>query len=147
MIDETHKLAIAAEYLDTAAALWLHEVNHFSAMHLAGAAEEISGKACRIAGLNANYDELRLQTKRALSALGISHAEQRLRDAVYGAKNAIKHMDSRSDTTVGLDVRSESATYIGAAYRNFERLGLQEHLSYAVKRVVDAGIMRIEVDV
>lgn len=146
MSTETDKLVIAIEYLDTAATLWIHEINYFSAMHLAGAAEELAGKACRIAGINANFDDLRLRVKRGLSAVGIEHTEQQLKEAAYRVKNAVKHMDSRNDNMVNVDARKESANYILAAYQNFEKLGLQEDLSEAVRRVVDANTLRIEVD-
>lgn len=59
MSTETEKLVIAIEYLDSAATLWVNEVNYFSALHLAAAAEEIAGKACRIANRNSYYDDLR----------------------------------------------------------------------------------------
>lgn len=121
---QTPKLVIAVEYLDTAAVLWLHEVNHYSAMHLAGAAEEIAGKACRISGKRAHYDDLRKNVLRMLSSAGIAHTEKQLTEAFYGPKNAIKHMDSKNDATVSIDARKEAAEYICAAYCNFEKLGL-----------------------
>jgi hypothetical protein len=92
MSTETEKLAIGIEYLDTAATLWIHQISYFSAMHLAGAAEELAGKACRIAGINAHFDDLRLNVKKSLSAVGIEHTEQQLKEAVCGAKNSVKRV-------------------------------------------------------
>ncbi len=146
MSSETDKLVIAIEYLETAATLWLHQVNHFSAMHLAGAAEELAGKACRIAGINSHFDDLRLHVRNALSAVGIEHTERQLKEAAYSAKNAVKHMDSSNDATVRVDARKESADYIRAAYRNFEKLGLQDVLSQTVREVVDATSIHVEID-
>jgi hypothetical protein len=146
MSNETHKLVIAIEYLETAATLWVYELNHFSAIHLAAAAEEITGKACRISGQSSCFDDLRNKVRSALSALCIEHTEQQLKEAFYGAKNSIKHMDSRNDATVNMNARKESTDYIVAAYRNFEKLGLQDDLSEVVKKVVDANIIHIEID-
>ena len=146
MSTDTDKLVIAIEYLDTAATLWLYEINHFSAMHLAAAAEEISGKACRIAKINSHYDDLRLNVIKSLKALGIEHTEKQIKDAFYGAKNSVKHMDSRNDAQVNIEPRKKSADYIVSAYRNFEKLGLQDQLSKTVKRVIDENTIVIEVD-
>ena len=146
MSTETEKLVIAIEYLDTAATLWIHKINYFSAMHLAAAAEEIAGKACRIANINSHYDDLRSKVLNTLKAVGIKHTEKQIKDAYFGAKNSVKHMDSRNDTLVDIDPRKESAEYIVSAYRNFEKLGLQNELSEAVKRVIDANAIYIEVD-
>lgn len=143
---ETHKLVIAAEYLETAATLWIYELNHFSAIHLAAAAEELSGKACRIAGKTSHFDHLRSKVRNTLSALGIEHTERQLREAAYGAKNAIKHMDSRNDVAVSMNARKESADYIIAAYSNFEKLELHDNLSEVVKNVVDSNTIYIEID-
>lgn len=146
MSGEVHKIVIAIEYLDTAATLWLFELNHFSAMHLAGAAEEIAGKACRIAGKAAHFDDLRSRVVKALTALRIDYSEQEIKEAAYGAKNAVKHMDSRNDAMVSVDARKAAADYIFAAYRNFEKLGLQSALSESVRQVVDANTIKIEID-
>lgn len=146
MHTETHKLTIAVEYLETAATLWVYEINHFSAMHLAAAAEEIAGKACRIAGKRSQFDDLREKVKNTLLVLAIEHTEQQLKDAFYAAKNSVKHMDSRSDATVNMNARKVSADYIMAAYRNFEKLGLQDSLPEVVRTVVAANAIHVEID-
>lgn len=76
MSTETHKLVIAIEYLDTAATLWVHELNYFSATHLAAAAEEIAGKVCRIKRKQSHFDDLRGKVRHTLTAVGIDHTEQ-----------------------------------------------------------------------
>lgn len=146
MSTETEKIVIAVEYLDTAATLWLYEINYFSAMHLSAAAEEISGKACRMAKINSHYDDLRMKVIKSLKAVGIEHTEKQIKDAFYGAKNSVKHMDSINDALVDIEPRKESADYIISAYRNFEKLGLQDQLPETVKRVIDANALYIDVD-
>ena len=81
-------------------------------MHLAAAAEELSGKACRIDLMKAHYDQLRERVVRALSSMRIEFTESQLKDAIYGPKNSIKHMDSRNDAEVSLDPESETAHFI-----------------------------------
>lgn len=115
-------------------------------MHLAAAAEEIAGKACRIAKINSHYDDLRSKVLKTLKTLGIEHTQKQIKDAFYSAKNSVKHMDSRNDALVDIDPRKESAEYIVSAYRNFEKLGLQNELCEAVKQVIDANTIYIEVD-
>lgn len=146
MSSETQKILIAIEYLDTASVLWVHDLNHFSSMHLAAAAEEIAGKACRINGAKAYFDDLKEEVRSALLAVGIAHTEKQLTEAFYAAKNAIKHMDSRNDAVVNIDARKEAADFILAAYRNFERLGLQDQLSSSVIEVVNANVLLVETD-
>jgi len=108
---ETEKISIALEYIETASILWIHDINYYSVMHLAAAAEEISGKACRIERKKSNYDELREKVIRMLSAVRVDHTENDIKNAFYGAKNSIKHLDNESDRLVNLNSKNESATY------------------------------------
>ena len=142
---KTEKLSIALEYLETASILWVHEINYYSAMHLAAAAEEISGKACRIERKKSNYDELRGKVIKMLSAVGIDHTENDIKNAFYGAKNSIKHMDNESDRLVDLDSKNESATYIVSAFRNFEKLGLSHVMPCSVKRVIELNTLHVTI--
>lgn len=142
---ETEKIAIAVEYIETASILWIHEINYFAAMHLAAAAEEISGKACRIERKKSNYDELREEVIRMLSAAGIDHTENDIKNAFYGAKNSIKHMDSKSDRLVSINSKNQSATYIVSAFRNFEKLGLSDVMPSSVKKVVELNTLHVNI--
>jgi hypothetical protein len=142
---ETEKISLALEYIETASILWIHEINYYSAMHLAAAAEEISGKACRIERKKSNYDELREKVIRMLSAVGIYHTENDIKNAFYGAKNSIKHLDNESDWLVNLNSKNESATYIVSAFRNFEKLGLSDVMPSSVKRVVELNTLHVTI--
>lgn len=143
----THKLVVAIEYLDTAATLWVHGLNYFSAMHLAAAAEEIAGKACRIRRKNSYFDDLRARVRQTLSQIRVVHTDRQLKDAFYGAKNAIKHMASENDAMVTIDPKREAADYIVAAYRNFAKLGLENDLSKSVKEVVEVNALLVETSI
>lgn len=145
MSNETSKLTIAIEYLNTAATLWVHELNYFSALHLAAAAEEISGKQCRINGTTSYSDDLKETVRRTLTRLGIAYEKQEL-NALHESKNAVKHMDSRNDSHVSFDARDEASHYIRMALRNFQKLDLESLLSEAVKRVVDETTIFIDLD-
>lgn len=70
-----------------------------------------------------------------------------MKDGFYSAKNSVKHMDSRNDALVNIDPRKESAEYIVSAFRNFETLGLHNELSEAVKQVIDANTIYIEIEI
>lgn len=137
MSTETNKLIIAIEFLETASVLWKYETNYFSSIHLAAAAEEISGKMCRISGKQSNFDDIRANVKKTLSELGMEYTEKQLRDAAYKVKNSIKHMDSENDKTVKVDARKEALEYISSAYQNFLKLELSEFLSETVKNVAN----------
>ena len=115
-------------------------------MHLAAAAEELSGKACRIDLMKAHYDQLRERVVRALSSMPIEFTVSQLKDAIYGPKNSIKHMDSRNDAEVSLDPESETAHFIVAAHHNFATLGLSESLSSNVRAVVEANALHVQTD-
>ena len=143
MTSTTHKLAIAVEYLDTAATLWIHEAHYFSAAHLAAAAEEISGKACRMKRKTSYFDDMRNKVRRTLVKIGIPHTERELIDAFYEVKNSIKHMDGESDSIVAFDPKKEAAEYIIGAYQNFTKLGLDGDLSQNVAKVLEANTIYI----
>lgn len=145
MNSEVGKIAIAVEYLETASTLWLEGERLFSSLHLAAAAEEISGKTCRIDGVKSHSDDLIERVKKTLSALGISYTKKQILEAFFGVKNSVKHMDGASDGVVMVDAREESAHFIIAAYRNFQKLGLEDQLSRSVLDVLDANIILIEV--
>jgi len=142
---ETEKISIALEYIETASILWIHDINYYSVMHLAAAAEEISGKACRIERKKSNYDELREKVIRILSAVRVDHTENDIKNAFYGAKNSIKHLDNESDRLVNLNSKNESATYIVSAFRNFEKLGLSDVMPSSVKRVVELNTLHVTI--
>ena len=140
----TNKLMIASEFLTTASILWLNETGFFSAMHLAAAAEEITGKACRILRRRSNHDEIRLKMIRALTAVGVHYTEKEIRSAMYAGKNAIKHMNSEADRLVAVDAREEASEFISAACRNFQALGLAELIPDPAKQVQERNRIVIE---
>lgn len=146
MSTETHKLIIAIEYLNTAATLWVHDLNYFSALHLAAAAEEISGKQCRINGTTSHSDDLKERVRRALTRMGIAYDEKKDINSLHDSKNAVKHMNSRSDSHVSFDARDEASHYIRMALRNFQKLDLDSFLFDSVKQVIDDTTVFLAVD-
>lgn len=144
---KTHsKIAIAVEFLNTAVDLWCDGIVYFAAMHLAAAAEELTGKACRHAGRVNHFDERVEFVTRAVDGLGLTNIQKRVSEHMYGAKNSIKHFGTPEDAEVALAPREEAANYIRGAYQNFCELGLQEQLSAEVLRVLDATAFYYEVD-
>ena len=144
---KTHsKIVIAVEFLNTAADLWCDGSAYFAAMHLAAAAEELTGKACRHAGRVNHFDERVKYVTRAVDGLGLTNVQKRVSELMYGAKNSIKHFSSPEDAEVALVPRDEASNYIRGAYQNFCELGLQELLSAEVLRVLDATSFYCDID-
>lgn len=143
---ETQKITIAIEFLNAAAVLWLHDAGYYSAIHLAGAAEEITGKICQHEGKLSAFDELHLRIERAMSRISHPYKVQDLSKIAYDAKNSIKHIYGPTDNSVRIDAQREAATYIARAHDNFKTLGLSGLLSKSVQAVRDANAITIEVD-
>ena len=146
MTQNTHKIEIAMEYLDTAAVLWLQNSKPFSSLHLAGAAEELSGKMCRIMKINSEFDEIKLLLKRIIKDFNLPHTEKDIRNLAYEAKNSVKHMDSRTSANVNINAREEASHLIQSAFNNFKKLGLDDMLSGAVHAVIEENAIYIEID-
>jgi hypothetical protein len=126
MTEHTYnRLDLAAEQLDVALILFLENQSYVSALTLAGAAEEIFGKALSHQG-KANVLDYKYESIESLhSAL---HGKPLLRADFFqdenNARNAVKHMGSPSDATVTADFEDAALWMIVRACDNYERLGL-----------------------
>ena len=140
------KINIAVEFLNTAAELWEAGDAYFASMHLAAAAEELAGKACRHAGKASNFDDRVMYVTRAVDGLGLINIQKRVTELMYSAKNSIKHFGSITEADVELMPRDEASNYIRDAYHNFCKLGLQERLSPTVLRVLAETAIYIDID-
>lgn len=123
MPSATHdQLALAAEQLDTAIELFLAEQSDVSALTLAGAAEEILGRALKVdGGVNA--------LQQAYEAAALTHRYLHLKDLKQEefaagenyARNAAKHLFS--DRRMETDLRRAAMWMIVRACANHDRLG------------------------
>ena len=126
MADQTYNLIdLATEQLDDAISLFLKRKSFASALTLAAAADEILAKALSHSGkqnfLDWKYEEVEpLYTtlhRTPLSREDFIEDEDR-------ALNAIKHIESASDTSVTLDLEEAAYSMIVRACHNSDLLGL-----------------------
>ena len=144
--NETQKITIAIEFLNTAADLWINESGYFSAIHLAGAAEEITNKICQHEGKLSFFNKMHLQIEQTMLSINHPYKIEALGKIANNAKNSIKHMYGPSNSSVRIDAKTEAANYIMQAHENFKTLGLSYLLSESVQTVRDANAIFIELD-
>ena len=119
------RVALAAEQLDCALHLFLNRKSFVSALTLAGAAEEVLGRA------------LTLQQREA--SLGFAYQSHNwIHEALHGtsllwknfsfkenfARNAVKHMRELSDISIEVDIEDAALWMLVRACDNYRRLNL-----------------------
>ena len=126
MSEEIHdRVALATEQLDVALELFLSERSFVSALTLAGAAEEVLGKALTLRG-----EKTTLQYEHTV----IAPVEKFLRcqtltwkvfiEEKNRVRNAAKHMDGQGQLTVHADLEDEALWLLVRACDNYNRLDL-----------------------
>ncbi len=120
------RIELAKEQLEIALEMFLKRRSFVSALTLAGAAEEILGKALIQRG-----EKTTLQHECPL----IEPVESLFRKTKYGwgefiekknrARNAAKHMKDKSEATITADLEDEALWMIVRACDNHTRLGLE----------------------
>lgn len=106
------KLDIADEMLESAIESYLDAENYFSALHLAGAAQEIYGKWLRING-EQNFSKMMLNQAEKIFNEPIDRKAIKREDK--RPKNSIKHMDNKSDRFAHLNPQLDSFVVISEA--------------------------------
>ncbi|PND36168.1 hypothetical protein C1O66_20820 [Paucibacter aquatile] len=130
------KLALALEYADLAAALYLAGGSDHAARLLAAAAEEVLGDLAKLLGPHAHSDEV--QTLLARIAL-------RYRAPVIEPRS---HMQSRQSEGRALDhaeprglpmgeARQSTAAYLRAAWYTLESMGLESVVPARLRKAVE----------
>ena len=134
------KIEIAAEYLRDSIALYKN-ARYFSALTLAGASEEVLGKAIEqlppvAAGELANRSALNAEIKAHLQSyefFGSSpQTEKQIRDRILKPRNSAKHYDSVKDDTINFDPQYEAGKLILFAINNYRLVfpDVFEHFGY-----------------
>jgi hypothetical protein len=121
------RVSLAVEQLDLALMLVLEMRSYASALTLAGAAEEILGRALVIAGKDNSL-------KRKYESIATFHEalhREPLKWSMFvddenRARNAVKHLRSPDDENVTVDLEHAALWMIFRACDNFERLGLAQ---------------------
>lgn len=129
---EYPKLPIALEYLE--AAIEEREIHkrYFSAMNLAGVAEELLGKIIRVHGKTDQLSSvtntlMKIQENlKGIYDFGVENQKE-IKKLLGSTKNSIKHMDNAGDLNAKLyfEVEDESKWLIQAAIRNLNILEIQ----------------------
>ena len=113
------KLNIADEMLDGAIRAFLDSQQFFVALNLAGVAEELYGKAIRLAG-GVNSQSSLIELAKAIARLD---GNRELKDSDLFKvsvmhKNGIKHLDNKDQRHIEIDVEDEARAAIGCALTN-----------------------------
>ena len=118
----TPKLIVAVELLDRALRLYYEGGSDFSALHLAGAAEELLGKHVEDKVGQSSFASLKAAAvcfSKYLNAGGEESTPKAIAVVMNRAKNSTKHMDDMSDGSVSFDPRAEAHALLDRAVTNF----------------------------
>ena len=123
-MDTYRKLEIAVQLLESVIDSYIREAQYFSAIHLAGGAEELLGKYVRIAGEKDSLSDWAEAMNKIGFLTGSSSSIKKNKKYINWAKNNVKHMDTAADDTIEMDAKEEAKDLIERAISNFNRLGL-----------------------
>lgn len=118
-MEKFDKLDIADEMLERAIESYLDAQKYFSALHLAGAAQEIYGKWLRING-GQDFSTTMLDHASKIFEEPIDRKAMKKEDK--RPKNSIKHMDSESDRFAYLNPQLDSFMAISEAVMEYSLL-------------------------
>lgn len=117
------KLDVACEQLETALRLFFEGRELFSVITLAGAAEEILGAHLKVEGKPTALDELVKGAVRISAALsGAPSTPKDIRTVANRPRNASKHMDGQSDSTLQVYLKRDAADLLNRAVDNYYQL-------------------------
>ncbi|NVD74560.1 hypothetical protein HUX88_29170 [Duganella sp. BJB1802] len=119
------KMTVATEYLNRAIELYFRGDSDFSALHLAGAAQELLGKFVGRAGRQSAHSQLvdgALRIANVLPPTGKPATEKGIKGVISFAKNRVKHMDETGDDMIEYDVRKAAADMLDIAIAEFYEL-------------------------
>lgn len=120
---EYQKREIAHSHLEAALELYFAGDRFFSALHLAGAAEEIFGKELQALDRPNVLDTDQAATSAISQALtGRSVDRKVVADIANRARNAVKHLDPGGPRTVAMDPKAEAEDMLDRAITNYWRL-------------------------
>ena len=147
-VTQINKLDIALEYLNLSCELYIKNKNLISAIHLAGAAEEIFGKYCKKNNIKTVRDDwIEIGDNSKGTVLDIKKSGKKFANYVYQAKNSIKHMNPiEEDELVSIDVKSELERIIRAAYINMTRLGRENKATKSIQEVIEMTNIYIDIE-
>ena len=122
-MEKIDKLIIADEMLESAIELYLDGQKYFSALHLAGAAQEIYGKWLRI---NGGQDLATMMLDQAAKFMDEPIDRKAIKKEDKRPKNSIKHMDNEADRFAYLNLKLDSFMAITDAFTEYSMLKRDE---------------------
>lgn len=122
-MEKIDKLLIADELLETAIYCYLDQNKYLSALHLAGAAQEIYGKWIRS---NNGQDFSTIILNEYEKHTGDKIDRKALKKADKHSKNTIKHLDSKGDRFAELNPKLDSFMQISEAVTDYMLLKRSE---------------------
>jgi hypothetical protein len=120
-----NKIDIAVDQLEQALSLFLSGESYASSLTLAGAAEEILGKAAEIEGIENSLRELHRKYNDP-NLVWINPPKTWSEFTTKGknvARNAVKHLSDESDLTFVCDLEDEALWMLVRAIDNYNRVG------------------------
>ncbi|WP_428087180.1 hypothetical protein [Candidatus Thioglobus sp.] len=130
------KVDIAVEFLDLAVQLYLKDKNYSSVIHLAGASEELLGKALESKGQNHILKEKSIEIIEGVKKIfGLKVEEKNACGEINRVKNEIKHWNNGEDMCA--DLEFSASVILQRAFKNyhsyFERQH-NEHRNFVIKK-------------
>src|SRR3989304_520601 len=121
MLEQSYdKRCIALTQIETALRLYREGDDYFSALTLAGAAEEIFGKLLKARGQSNALDDL---TSGAVllhkHLFGEEAGAKEFAERANRARNALKHLEAGGFPTITLDIREEAKDMLNRAIDNY----------------------------
>ena len=133
------KLSAALELLDRSIELYLRQDSYLSALHLAGAAEEVLAVYVRdipvdstqgAGSASGQFKKLFVAISGASSQKEIEVAEKWIHDRIFDAKNSVKHVRGKSDFTVDFDPKCEAGEMLDLAISTYFQLFARSNIPY-----------------
>ncbi|MBC3765223.1 hypothetical protein [Neptunicella marina] len=125
---EFKSVDIALAQLESALMLYFETNDYFSVITLAGAAEEILGKACRAQGIKSSLESLQdsyflLNQIRNGEDVTKEKLNKWVHDRVNYARNKIKHVNPINEPVVSIFAEHEAKDLLNRAIDNWWALG------------------------
>ena len=128
-----HKQTIGLMQIETALKLYFEGQDYFSAITLAGAAEEIFGKLLSTRGIENSLESITAASTAIHQKLfGSPVARKDIADRANRARNALKHVELNESQMVSLDPKEEAKDMLQRAVDNYWLL--EQSLTPAMER-------------
>ena len=130
------KFTAALELLDRAIELYLRRDSYYSALNLAGAAEEVLAVYARElpadpgSGVGSASDQLKKLFVAMATLEEREAAEKWFHDRTYNAKNSVKHKRGKGDNFVDFDPKEEAGELLELAVSTYFQLFSRTNIPY-----------------